>query len=122
MEDESFDYDLADIEGVLSELPGQAEEEDEMDDIPREMLTFGTPDGLEDGPISGRNRSTRASSNTYSHKQEPQDYKLKKDCPQVFRHLCRMGLYWYLNSKRNRVQATVCVRQLQGFRDHVRDY
>jgi hypothetical protein len=54
MEDESFDYGLADIEGVLSELPGQAEEEDEMDDIPREMLTFGTPDGLEDGPISGR--------------------------------------------------------------------
>jgi hypothetical protein len=38
MEDESFDYDLADIEGVLSELPGQAEEEDKIDDIPRECL------------------------------------------------------------------------------------
>jgi hypothetical protein len=48
MEDESFDYDLADIEGVLSELPGQVEEEDEIDDIPREMLAFGTPDGLEE--------------------------------------------------------------------------
>jgi hypothetical protein len=84
MEDESFDYDLADIEGVLSELPGQIEEEDGIDDIPREMLAFGTPDGLEDGPISGRNRSNRVSSNIYFHKQEPQDYELEKDCPQVF--------------------------------------
>jgi hypothetical protein len=48
MEDESFDYDLADIERVLSELPGQAKEEDEIDDIPREMLAFGNPDGLEE--------------------------------------------------------------------------
>jgi hypothetical protein len=44
MEDESFDNELADLEGVISEYPGQAEEEDEEEDIPREMLAFGTPD------------------------------------------------------------------------------
>jgi hypothetical protein len=44
MEDKSFDNELADLEGVISEYPGQAEEEDEEEDIPREMLAFGTPD------------------------------------------------------------------------------